>query len=85
MQNVLIRGLCVLIDVAWFLSAVFLIWRLWLHCPSRTRAWSPRWHHVVVQGGDTIYEDYWTTNPPPPARAEKPWFEYLNFTNENCH
>ena len=81
MRNVLIRGLCALIDVVWFLLAAFLIWHLWLHCPSG----SQEWRHVVVRGGDTTYEDYWTTNPLPPARIDKPWFEYLNFTNENRH
>jgi hypothetical protein len=82
MRKVLIYGLCALIDAAWFLLAAFLIWHLWLHWPSRTRAWSPKWYHVVVRGGNITYEDYWTTNLPP-ARTEKPWFEYLNFTNEN--
>jgi hypothetical protein len=67
--------------VAWSLFAALLIWRLWLHWPSQ----SAKWHHVVVRGGDTIYEDYWTTDPPPPPRINKPWFEYLNFTNANIH
>jgi len=81
MRRILIRGLCALIDAAWCLLAGFLIWRLWLHWPSKTPG--AELYHVVVRGGDITYEDYWTTSPPPPVRIQKPWFEYLNLTNAN--
>jgi hypothetical protein len=81
MRKFLIRGLCVLVDAAWCLLAGLLIWRVWACWPSQR----PGWYHVVVRGGDITYRDYWTTNPPPPIRVQKPWFEYLNITNENQH
>lgn len=36
------------------------------------------WYHVRVCGGGVVYQDYWTTNPPPTtAHAEAPWYESL--------
>jgi hypothetical protein len=83
MRRILIRGPCVLVDVAWFLLAALLSWHLWQHWPSQIRG--TELYHVVVRGGDIVYEDYWTTSPPPPVHVRKLWFEYLNFTNENQH
>lgn len=34
-------------------------------------------YHVVIRGGDIVYQDYWTTNRPASVSAPKPWFEYL--------
>ena len=77
----LIRGLCVLVDVAWFVFATFLIWRCLVHWHSQRR--DIPMYHVQIRGGDIIYRDYWTTSPPPPLITEKPWYETL--TNENRH
>ena len=83
MRKVLIRGLCVLIDVAWFLFAVLLCGQCIGH--YRRENQQPRLHHVRIAGGDIIYRDYWTTDAPLPLVRDKPWYECLIFTNENCH
>ena len=83
MRNVLIRGLRALVDVVWFLFAVLLFWRCIEHYRSESQV--RQLHHVRITGGDIIYRDYWTTDAPLPLAPDKPWFEYLNFTNENCH
>jgi hypothetical protein len=37
-----------------------------------------QWFHVRVRGGGVVYQDYWTTNPPPRAgHSSLPWFESL--------
>jgi hypothetical protein len=76
-----IRGLCVVIDMAWCLLALLLIWR-WHELYARQPSALPV-YHVTISGGDIVYWDYWTTCSPPPFHADVPWYECLKFTNEN--
>jgi hypothetical protein len=37
-----------------------------------------QWFHVRVSGGSVVYQDYWTTNPPPTTvHPALPWYESL--------
>jgi len=43
----------------------------------RVRSSMPARFHVRISGGGIVYQDYYTTNPPPVWHPEKPWFERL--------
>ena len=37
-----------------------------------------QWFHVRLAGGGVVYQDFWTTNPPPKAaHPDAAWFESL--------